>query len=127
MHIKKIVGIACFGLVAVTFILLVLYVEQRKEHRQQLKRAYSAVLTFEDYGGTDAMQQADLAARQQLDVLFSEDLNADEGRAAEALRKYLSGIENLDSSDSIETTRLRTPIAESAKRSAHAAMMQFLK
>jgi len=127
MRVKKIVGIACLGMAIITSILLVLYVEHRKEHRQQLKRAYSAVLTFEDYGGTDAMQQADLAARQQLDVLFSEDLNADEDRAAEAIRKYLGGIESLDSSDSIETTRLRTPIAESAKRSAHAAMMPFLK
>jgi hypothetical protein len=93
--------------------------------RQQLQLAYSSVRTVLDYADTSSMPDADLIARNRLDELQTQSMDASEADAAEKLRVYLGTIESLEGSLDIETTELRQGIAIEAMKKADAAMMQF--
>jgi hypothetical protein len=99
----------------------------RNSIRRELLVAQASVFTVVDYGLTDALGEADLAARARLDVLQAEDLNAQEVNAVAALRAYLAAVESVESSHSIETTRLRIPIADKALNDVGEAMKPFVK
>jgi cell division protein FtsL len=98
-----------------------------RQIRRQLQIAYSSVSTAEDYYQNGAFPEADLAARGCLDALDSESLNLAEAQAAKALREWLSSLESLVSSHSIETSVLRAGIADQAAAKAEKAMSGFRK
>jgi hypothetical protein len=125
--VKRIIAVAAVAVLIVLLISAGSYLQQRRTIRRQLIMADSAVSTVLDYGESGAMAQADLVARDRLDTLDAESLNANEAKAASALRDYLAAIESLESSHSIETTMLRQPIAADAAKKAHQAMIPFAK
>ena len=95
----------------------------RREVRSQILQAYGAILTVEDYQGAGyGLIQADLAARAKLNALDSHNLAERDRQTVSCIAEFLSAMESLDSSQDIETTTLRTNIAEKAAVKASGCM-----
>jgi|SRR5579884_298106 len=90
------------------------YSLHRRAIRSEILQAYGAVETV----GNAAFLEADLAARQRLIALESSGLNTKDEQIVECIHAYLDAVESLNSSMSIETTRLRQNIAVEAAEKA---------
>lgn len=102
------------------------YIHQR-EIRRQIFVAASAVSESVDYSMTSAYLSADLAARQKLDALDAEDLSNSDRETLLCIGNYLNATESLNSSSSIETTRLREGITMDAAKKMDGCMSDFRK
>jgi|SRR5579884_932122 len=108
LSVAILAGISC----AITYVL------HRRAIRSEILQAYGAVETVADYQGNTAFLEADLAARQRLIALESYGLNTKDEQIVKCVQEYLEAVESLNSSMSIEDTRLRQNIAVEAAEKA---------
>jgi hypothetical protein len=123
---RKWVAFVLLAAAAVLLLTVGLHVERHRAIRKQIKLADAAIANLVDANMTPEAGAADLTARERLDELSAEDdLNGEERAAVNALGEYLSAVESVMGSSSIETTKLRVDIASAAAKKADAAMASF--
>jgi hypothetical protein len=118
----KTISIALTALCVAALVVFGSYYSYRRSIRSEILQAYGAVQTVGDYQGNSAFLEADLFAREKLIALKSKNLNPQDRKVVECIEAYLGAIESLNSSLSIEDTRLREPIAVQAAQQAQACV-----